>query len=61
MTEIGVVTASRINLASGPAATGYAAAEVGGIAECRPWRKDRYAPAVHMIKLTATQEITPYK
>jgi hypothetical protein len=23
--------------------------------------KGRYAPPVHMIKLTATQEITPYK
>ncbi len=23
--------------------------------------ESRYAPPVHMIKLTATQEITPYK
>jgi len=29
--------------------------------KCRSCRKDRYAPPVHMIKLTETQEITPYK
>lgn len=29
--------------------------------KCRSYRKGRYAPPVHMIKLTATQEITPYK
>ena len=29
--------------------------------KCRSCRKGRYAPPVHMIKLTATQEITPYK
>jgi hypothetical protein len=28
--------------------------------KCRSCRKGRYAPPVHMIKLTATQEITPY-
>jgi len=28
--------------------------------KCRSWRKGRNAPPVHMIKLTATQEITPY-
>jgi hypothetical protein len=29
--------------------------------KCRSCRKDRYAAPVHMIKLTATQEITPYQ
>src|ERR1700681_2948862 len=29
--------------------------------KCRSCKKGRYAPPVHMIKLTATQEITPYK
>ena len=29
--------------------------------KCRSCRKGRYAPPVHMIKLTATQEITPYQ
>ncbi len=29
--------------------------------KCRSCRKGRYSPPVHMIKLTATQEITPYK
>jgi hypothetical protein len=29
--------------------------------KCRSCRKGRYAPLVHMIKLTATQEITPCK
>jgi len=28
--------------------------------KCRSCRKGRHAPPVHMIKLTATQEITPY-
>ena len=28
--------------------------------KCRSWRKGRYAPPVHMIKLTETREITPY-
>ena len=28
--------------------------------KCRSCKKGRYAPPVHMIKLTATQEITPY-
>jgi hypothetical protein len=28
--------------------------------KCRSCRKARYAPPVHTIKLTATQEITPY-
>jgi len=28
--------------------------------KCRSCRKGRYAPPVHMIKLTETQEITPY-
>jgi hypothetical protein len=28
--------------------------------KCRSCRKGRYAPPVHMIKLTATQEIMPY-
>jgi hypothetical protein len=29
--------------------------------KCRLCRKGRYAPPVHMIKLTETREITPYK
>ena len=29
--------------------------------KCRSCRKGCYAPPVHLIKLTATQEITPYK
>jgi hypothetical protein len=29
--------------------------------KCRSCRKGRYAPPVHMIKLTAEREITPYK
>jgi hypothetical protein len=29
--------------------------------KCRSCRKGRYAPPVHMIKLTEQQEITPYK
>jgi hypothetical protein len=29
--------------------------------KCRSCRKGRYAPPVHMIKLSAMQEITPYK
>jgi len=28
--------------------------------KCRSCRKGRYAPPVHMIKLTEMQEITPY-
>jgi hypothetical protein len=28
--------------------------------KCRSCKKGRYAPPVHMIKLTETQEITPY-
>jgi hypothetical protein len=29
--------------------------------KCRSCKKGRYAPPVHMIKLTASQEITPYQ
>jgi hypothetical protein len=29
--------------------------------KCRSCRKGRYAPQVHMIKLTERREITPYK
>jgi hypothetical protein len=29
--------------------------------KCRSCKKGRYAPPAHMIKLTATQEVTPYK
>jgi len=29
--------------------------------KCRSCRKGRYAPPVHLIKLTERQEITPYK
>jgi hypothetical protein len=28
--------------------------------KCRSCKKGRYAPPVHMIKLTETREITPY-
>jgi hypothetical protein len=28
--------------------------------KCRSCKKGRHAPPVHMIKLTATREITPY-
>jgi hypothetical protein len=28
--------------------------------KCRSCKKERYAPPVHMIKLTETREITPY-
>ena len=42
-----------------PSTPGYTNLEAGGRAEM--CRKGRYAPPVHMIKLTETQEITPYK
>ena len=29
--------------------------------KCRSCRKGRYAPPVHMIKLTAAREISPYR
>lgn len=29
--------------------------------KCRSCKKGRYAPPVHMIKLTEKREITPYK
>jgi hypothetical protein len=29
--------------------------------KCRSCRKGRYAPPVHMIRLTETQETTPYE
>src|SRR3954469_22815484 len=29
--------------------------------KCRSCRRGRYAPPVHMIKLTETREITPYR
>lgn len=29
--------------------------------KCRPCKKGRYAPPVHMIKLTERQEIAPYR
>jgi hypothetical protein len=29
--------------------------------KCRSCRKGRYAPPVHMVKLTETQTVTPYK
>jgi hypothetical protein len=31
------------------------------VLKCRSCKKGRYAPPVHMIKLTERQEITPYK
>jgi hypothetical protein len=31
------------------------------VLKCRSCRKGRYAPPVHMIKLTETREITPHK
>jgi hypothetical protein len=44
-----------------PAGRGYADRKLDAPLKCRSCRKARYAPPVHMIKLTATQEITPYK
>src|SRR5258707_11084367 len=35
--------------------------KLGAALKCRSCRKGRYAPPVHMIKLTETREITPYK
>ena len=29
--------------------------------KCRSCKKGRYAPPVHMVRLTAEREITPYK
>ncbi len=29
--------------------------------KCRPCRNGRYAPPVHMVKLTETRQITPYR
>jgi hypothetical protein len=29
--------------------------------KCRSCRKGRYAPPIHMIRLTATRQITPYR
>jgi hypothetical protein len=39
----------------------YANLELEAALKCRSCKKGRYAPPVRMIKLTATQEITPYK
>jgi hypothetical protein len=44
-----------------PPAAGYADLELEAALKCRSCRKGRYAPPVHMIKLTETREITPYK
>jgi len=40
--------------------TGHAIRRSGSW-RCRSRRKGRYAPPVHMIKLTETGEVTPYK
>ena len=32
-----------------------------GSLKCRSCKKVRYAPPVHMVKLTETREITPYR
>jgi hypothetical protein len=44
-----------------PQTARHAALELEASLKCRSCRKDRYAPPVHMIKLTETREITPYK
>jgi hypothetical protein len=44
-----------------PPAARHADLEAGGRAECRSCKKGRYEPPVHMIKLTETREITPYR
>jgi hypothetical protein len=41
-----------------PPAARYAAVELEASLKCRSCRKGRYAPPVHMIKLTETREIT---
>jgi len=43
-----------------PPTARHAVLEAGGFAE-RSCGKGRYAPPVHLIKLTETREITPYK
>jgi hypothetical protein len=35
--------------------------KLGASLKCRSCRKGRYAPPVHMIRLTETQEIVPYR
>jgi hypothetical protein len=44
-----------------PAAAGTPIWKLEAALKCRSCRKGRYAPPVHMIKLTETREITPYK
>jgi hypothetical protein len=39
----------------------YANLELEAALKCRSCKKGRYAPPVHMVKLTETREITPYK
>ena len=50
-------------LASGrhPPAAGHADLEARGLAQMPVLPEGRYAPPVHMIKLTETRQVTPYK
>ena len=44
-----------------PPTARHAALEAGGFAKMPIMPEGRYAPPVHMIKLTETREITPYR
>ncbi len=44
-----------------PPSAGYAPMEARGLAQMRSCRKGRYAPPVHMVKLTETRSATRYK
>jgi hypothetical protein len=44
-----------------PASARYAIWKLEAALKCRSCRKGRYAPPVHMIKLTEQQAITPYR
>jgi hypothetical protein len=43
-----------------PASARYVDLETEAALKCRSCKKGRYAPPVHMIKLTREREITPY-
>jgi hypothetical protein len=43
-----------------PCRTGISSFSCRSLLKCRSCKKGRYAPPVHMIKLTETREITPY-
>lgn len=44
-----------------PPTAGHADLEARGRTQMPVMQEGHYAPPVHIIKLTATQEITPYK